>query len=350
MEPDDYFHKQNFQNADHTADGKKKFRLTDEKKEQIVNHDLGREKMDDMSASAILQEMLEIMDADIGKAAGKNAEELQIFQEYRGMGQNFSGSTQAAAHKSLNAFRYGVIEMCKTWKQEGLKGPCALFQRKDGEMGYQERHRMFMEACKHECYDIPKKDSGKKFPDVSNTHYQSHSYAATELLVFCDDYQELVEEICDGKTKQGPNHLEGNVLKGLQDPDTLAELATMALEGVNVSWPYMGLIHSPPKGQKFVNTLSPKMVKLHCNKIIPFCENFALHPEKILDPATPLTKLTLDGEPLIDETIIPTLCLLAPDLPNLNLMIFAMFQDTANGWKLFTTEASCTAQPDPNDQ
>ncbi|KAE9389051.1 hypothetical protein BT96DRAFT_1071670 [Gymnopus androsaceus JB14] len=221
----------------------------------------------------------------------------------------------------------------------------ALFRHKDGEMGYQERHHMFMEARKHELYDIPKKDSSKKFPDISNTCYQSHSYAATELLVFRDDYQELVEEICDGKTKQGPNHLEGNVLKGLQDPDTLAELGAMALEGVTVSWPYMGLICSPPKGQKFVNALSPEMVKLYCNKIIPFCENFALHPKKVLDPSTPLNELTLDGEPLIDETIILTLCMLAPQLPNLNLMISAMFRGTANGWRLFTTEYS----NDPDD-
>ncbi|KAE9391044.1 hypothetical protein BT96DRAFT_1062335 [Gymnopus androsaceus JB14] len=405
MEPDDYFRKQNFHNADHAADGKKKFKLTADKKEQIANQDLGREKMDDMSATAILHEMLKITDADIAKAAWKSVEKLSTEErgkismdllEQRIGKQAFDALPEAesrilhlfifigcGAHKSLNAFCYGVVEMRDTWKWEGLKGPCdlankshelatkiaannnnteaskrcekscprggvklcelagALFRHKDGETGIRKSI-----VCLWKLGNMNSTIFRRRtFPDVSNTRYQSHSYAVAELLVFRDDYQELVEEICDGKTKQGPNHLEGNVLKGLQDPDTLAELGAMALEGVTVSWPYMGLIRSPPEGQKFVNALSPEMVKLHRNKIIPFCENFALHPEKVLDPSTPLNELTLDGEPLIDETIIPTLCMLAPQLPNLNLMISAMFRGTANGWRLFTTEYT----NDPDD-
>ncbi|KAE9393831.1 hypothetical protein BT96DRAFT_943640 [Gymnopus androsaceus JB14] len=284
------------------------------------------------------------------------------------------------AHKSLNAFWYGVVEMCETWKRsEELKGFCdlankshklatiasdnnvteasdhckkscpqggvklcklagALFRHKDSETGYQEKHHMFMKAQKEDLYELPKTESGKKFPDVSNTRYQSHSYAVAELLVLHDDYQELVEEICDGKMKQGTNHLEGNVLKELQDPDTLAELGAMVIEGITTSWPYMSLIRSPPDDANFVNALSPEMIELHCNRIVPFCENLALHPEKVLNPNTPQIELTLDGQPFIDKTIIPALQTLAPELPNLNLMISAMFRGAAQGWKIFTSE------------
>ncbi|KAE9407128.1 hypothetical protein BT96DRAFT_933489 [Gymnopus androsaceus JB14] len=112
----------------------------------------------------------------------------------------------------------------------------------------------------------------------------------------------------------------------------------MAIEGITTSWPYMSLIRSPPDGANFVNTLSPEIIELHCNWIVPFCKNLALHPEKVLDPNTPQIELNLDGQPFIDKTIIPALRTLAPELPNLNLMISAMFHGAAQGWKIFTSE------------
>ncbi|KAE9399069.1 hypothetical protein BT96DRAFT_939730 [Gymnopus androsaceus JB14] len=89
----------------------------------------------------------------------------------------------------------------------------------------------------------------------------------------------------------------------------------------------MSLIHSPPNGTNFVNALSPEMIELHHNRIVPFCKNLALHPEKVLDPNTPQIELILDGQPFIDKTIIPALQTLAPELLNLNLMISAMFHE-----------------------
>ncbi|KAE9388142.1 hypothetical protein BT96DRAFT_947827 [Gymnopus androsaceus JB14] len=374
MDGDDYFWKQTFQNMDHASDGKKKFKLTDEKKAQILHRDLedivkaAKKTADELTTQERGAIAMDLLEQRIGKEAFKSLpdSEARLLRLFIFVG--------CGAHKSLNTFRYGVVEMRETWKRsEELKGPCdlankshelatkiasnnndteasdhcekscpqggvklcelagALFQHKDGETGYQEQHHMFIKARKEDLYELPETESGKKFPDVSNTRYQSHSYAAAELLVFCDDYQELVEEICNGKTKQGTNHLEGNMLKGLQDPDTLAELGTMAIEGITTSWPYMSLIRSPPDGTNFVNTLSPEMIELHRNQIVPFCENLALHPEKILDPNTPQIELTLDGQPFIDETIIPALRTLAPELPNLNLMISAMFRCAAQG-------------------
>ncbi|KAE9383499.1 hypothetical protein BT96DRAFT_1009099 [Gymnopus androsaceus JB14] len=396
---------------DHAKDGKKKFRLSKERKERVVNRDLAKEKMSTMTVDDILRESEKISDADILKAAGKKFKSItEISESDRGQitldlleqcigkeALDMLPKSEArllrlfffvgcGGHKSLNAFRYGVVEMRETWKWEELKGPCnlankatdvaiqiatdntdtealarcvascprggtkltelagALFRHKNHETGYQKKHEMFMQARKQERYGLNPTDSSKRFPDVSNTRYQSHSYAAAELVVFRDDYQELIEEICDGKTKSGTNHLEGNALKGLQDADTLCELGAMALEGLCCSWPYMAEVRTPPEGEQFVNALSPEMVALH-RRIPAFCENLALHPEKIFHPNTPQSELTLDGKPFIDKTIIPALKLLSDDLPNLNLMISAMFRGATRGWSIFTPEY----RDDPSD-
>lgn len=55
--------------------------------------------------------------------------------------------------------------------------------------------------------------------------------------------------------------------------------------------------------------------------------------------------MTLDGKPFIDKTIIPALKLLSDDLPNLNLMISAMFRGATRGWSIFTPEY----RDDPSD-
>ncbi|KAE9397608.1 hypothetical protein BT96DRAFT_1035611 [Gymnopus androsaceus JB14] len=407
MDADDYFRKQVSQNMDHASDGKKKFNFTREKKLEVVYSDLGREAIDNMTKDEFLQARATITEADILKAAGITAhslttakrEEITLELLEQRVGEDFFATLPEAearllklflfvgcgSHKSLNAFRYGVVEMRETWKREGLQGPCdlgnksqdiamqiaadnsdsdalarcvescprggaklcdlagALFRHKNHETGYQDRHRIFMEDRKHERYDIPCSEASRKFADVSNTRYQSHSYASAELLVFRDDYQDLVEEICDGKTKRGTNHLESNVLKGLQDPATLTELAAMALEGLCLSWPYMGMIRSPHENN-FVDALSPEMIELH-RRILPFTENIALHPEILLDPQTPRDQLTIDGEPFLDQTIIPTLRALSNDLPYLNLMISAIFRGSAYGWSRFTPEY----KDDPND-
>lgn len=70
-----------------------------------------------------------------------------------------------------------------------------------------------MEKRKEEEYGIK---TCTRFPDTSNTRYQSHSYAVAELLTFLELYLELMQEVIDGKTKSGKeNHVEKTVLKGL---------------------------------------------------------------------------------------------------------------------------------------
>ena len=68
MDTKDWIRKEEFQNMDHAADGKKKFKLTAEWKEEVISEDLGEKAMEDMDADEILQAMLSIPQEDIEAA------------------------------------------------------------------------------------------------------------------------------------------------------------------------------------------------------------------------------------------------------------------------------------------
>ena len=124
-----------------------------------------------------------------------------------------------SGHKDLNAFKYGVTAMGQMWDAKGLKPPVllankansttirlgemdgaavqkavdsstqggvkaaslagALFNHSDDKKGYQDIHRDFMTLHKKDLHEI---DNAARFPDTSNTRFQSHSYAAAELV------------------------------------------------------------------------------------------------------------------------------------------------------------------------
>lgn len=78
---------------------------------------------------------------------------------------------------------------------------------------------------------------------MSNTRYRCYTYAAAFVVKFHGIIQEVVEEVIDAKTKSGQaNHVEFNILKGLNCAVTITELVALAGYGVSVSWPYMGMV------------------------------------------------------------------------------------------------------------
>ena len=72
----------------------------------------------------------------------------------------------------------------------------------------------------------------------ANKHgsYGCYTYAAAEVVCFHSLIYELVSEIVDSKTKSGfTNHVEQNILKGLNCAATMAEVVALALYGASVS-------------------------------------------------------------------------------------------------------------------
>ncbi|KAF7371797.1 hypothetical protein MVEN_00036400 [Mycena venus] len=338
METDDYYRKKLGECKDHAADGKKEFAISAEHKTDIVIRDLGRAAMDDddLRTSQILTTMLDITDDDL-EAEGKlsheellalPAEERRKLTSHvleRKIGEDkfhtLTPEEQEACcmhlfggcccHKDLNVLRiayagvqrlYSIhptltppvllankansarirlgaddpkssaavenaIEASSSGAIKLLQLLGALLRHKDGERGYQDKCTIFMRQRQLEQYGIK---NAPKFPDVSNTRYSSFTYGAVYVICFHGLIQELITEIIDGKTHSGqPNHVEHLILKGINCPETMSHMVAIALYGVSVGWGYMAM----------------------------FCANIAAFPWKILDPTTPLTELTIDGQP-----------------------------------------------------
>ncbi|KAF8160043.1 hypothetical protein B0H34DRAFT_629894, partial [Crassisporium funariophilum] len=398
MEMNDWIRKEEFMGMDHAADGKKKFKLTAEWKEEVACEDLGEKAMDLMDADEIMQAMLSIPEEDVDALHAKkpvltlpSSEHMSAVTTLleRKLGNALLDSLEederkslvallfagCCGHKDLNVFKYGVLKMNRTWESAGQPPPVllankandavirlgeetdsaavqravdsssrggvklvslagALFNHKSEEQGYQDIHRMFMAKHKKEIHGIT---TDKKYPDSSNTRYQSHSYGSAELITFLDLYNELLEVSWDSKKQAGFNHLEQNVAKGLEDASTLTEMAAMSLYGVAVSWPYLNIVRGA--GGKVVNLLDPDIIDLH-RRLPGFCDCIAENPRMLLDAVANgnFSKTTLDGEPWRNEMLIMSIQILASELPDLELMISAMFSGCADGWRQFTQE------------
>ena len=278
-------------------------------------------------------------------------------------------------HKDLNAFKYGVVRMNAGWEEQkqtppvllankanaatirlgadadsaavqhavdssscgGLKAASlagALFNHSDDKKGYQDIHRNFMTVHKQDIHGI--KDYAR-FPDTSNTRYQSHTYAAAELITFLDLYIGLLENVRDSKVKSATfNHVEENVHKALQDSPTIAELAAMSLYGMSVSWPYLCTVRGD--GSKVRNLLEPDIVDLH-RRLPGFCDSIAANPSLLLQTdIQDYSQITLDGNPWSHPMTTMSIRVLAPELPNLEAAISDIFAGSADGWRHFTQE------------
>ncbi|KAJ7050444.1 hypothetical protein C8F01DRAFT_1345376 [Mycena amicta] len=236
---------------------------------------------------------------------------------------NLTTIDSVAIQKALESSSRGAIKLLQ------LLG--ALLKHKDGERGYQERTSIFMRRVKLELYDL--EESGE-FTAVSNNRYGCYTEAAAEVIMFHTHIQELIEEIIDGKTQSGQaNHVEKNVLKGLNDPPTMTENAALALYGCCVSWPYMAMVRGTRDAP--INLIS--LTALH-RRLPEFCAHLAANPHLLLDPDTPLDQLTLDGKLPRKHLLIPSIRLIQGDLPNLLLIISTMFAGAVEGWKHFTPE------------
>ncbi|CAA7263672.1 unnamed protein product [Cyclocybe aegerita] len=234
METNDWIQKEEFQNMDHASDGKKKLRFCQEWKEEVIHKDLGEKVLEEMDLSASLRKAKFL-------TLGESEHMLLVSLIFAGCG----------GHKDLNAFKYGVVRMNITWELKKRPPPVLLANNANNaviQLGQEADSAAIQHAVDSSTHSgvklaslagslfNHKKVHGlkmfRKFPDTSNTRYQSHSYAAAELITFLDLYIELVKDAHDAKKKAEFNHLEKTIAKGLEDPSTLAELAAMALSAL----------------------------------------------------------------------------------------------------------------------
>ncbi|KAJ7210374.1 hypothetical protein GGX14DRAFT_625342 [Mycena pura] len=391
LDTDDFLRKQKWQNMDHAKDGKKKLDLMREAKLHVVKGDLGKEKwaelapLDRFNATCAVSE--EDLEDELGQAAILKMSALErdlqresiaiqrlgdtAFNALSAEDQRRTGDILFAGcmcHKDLNTFKYAVNAVEAMWDKNS--GPVLLankandavirlskdpnsaavqnalesstrgalklvslaamtFRNSNDITGYQHLGENFVELRKRELYPDEVASGlmnpAEPFPDFQRSRFQTGGQGAAELFLFLDIYLDLVRTIINSKMKTAqPNHIEANLLKGFECLKTQTELAAVSLYAVCGS-----------ESGGLINILDT--VELH-RSLAPFCQKFADDPDALLNPATPDSDLTIDGQPFMNSLVVAKIRKRAAELPRLKDVIRAVFSGGVTGWGIFTEE------------
>ncbi|OCB84907.1 hypothetical protein A7U60_g8129 [Sanghuangporus baumii] len=202
-----------------------------------------------------------------------------------------------------------------------------LLNNTNEKIGY---HHIFRD------YSIVHLGYGGNYPQTSNTRYSSYLDAAAETLAHLSFYIGFMKYIEFSKKNPGLNHMESNVLKALNDPPTLTELACFALYREAVSVPYIASVRGT--GLEDVNALELgpllQKVKSHINKLID-------DPTIIISPDSSPQEATLSGNEAWDrpDTIRSIQNLIAESkLPMLEDLFKAFLRGALDTWERFSAE------------
>ncbi|KIJ10714.1 hypothetical protein PAXINDRAFT_85617 [Paxillus involutus ATCC 200175] len=277
-------------------------------------------------------------------------------------------------HKELNGVKGGCAEMAACWEKSGFEPPIllankdnaatlkgisgtdntdsltaaelrafevsgrggpkttstagAIFNNKDDKKGLQDVHRQYFVAIKGPGVSTT-------FPDTSNIHYQSHCFAAEELITYLDNYIALLIQTRYKKEKRNFSHMEENLFNALNDPSTLTELAVLILYAAAVGRPYMLIVRGDGSGETNILDLGPfhHHVKNHTQKLVD-------SPDLLLAEDASPESATLDGKMWQNPHAITAVQKLAKEdkLPNLKNALVAFFRGSLQVWNRLTSE------------
>ncbi|TEB17434.1 hypothetical protein FA13DRAFT_1650221 [Coprinellus micaceus] len=200
-----------------------------------------------------------------------------------------------------------------------------IFKHKDDKKGQQDFYRMFFEE---------KLGYAWRFPDTSNTRFQSHCAASAELIVHLPLYLQFLLVVRDKKKEKAFNHLESNVFKGLKDVGTLTEMSVFAFYEESLSKKYMEKVRRGASERANALDLGPlhDKVKAHCRKIIADPQLLLRGDEDDYKGAT------LDGTPWDRPDVIYAIHRLSKLLPHLEQCIKVFFSGALETWERLTSE------------
>ncbi|OJT06368.1 hypothetical protein TRAPUB_2754 [Trametes pubescens] len=277
---------------------------------------------------------------------------------------NLFVSGYCCMHKELNAVKGGNSCMAAAWTKLGLTPPVllmnkdntatteagtsgaqeraveisegggvkatqlagTLFKNKDDKKGYQDNLRIFFEASSAVGAPV-------RFPDTSNTQYQSHCEVAAELLVHLDLYIKFLDFSRDKKTKRNFNNMEVNVRRALHDVPTLTELCALVLYSQSISHPYLRQVRGHDVESDNHLDLGPlhSRLKSHIQHVID-------NPSLLLAADASYKCGALDGKPWEHPEVFYAIHRLAPRLPALKDITVEFFSGALDTWGKFTTE------------
>ncbi|KAF8146186.1 hypothetical protein K438DRAFT_1448884, partial [Mycena galopus ATCC 62051] len=186
----------------------------------------------------------------------------------------------------------------------------------------------------YENYFRPSIGTGVRFPDVSNTCYQSHGRGGARIITYLKEHRDFMEFVKDNKQKRTLNHLEHNIPKGLYCPQTISQIVALVLFCMAVMHPYALHVRAPGTEHLNMLDLGPyhTSVKDHMKKLIA-------DPTPLLSPSSDLYKIvTLDGEPWSDTKAWDACIKLLPTLPHVRPLILAGLKSGLECFERFTTE------------
>jgi hypothetical protein len=389
----DFFARLQGMNSDHAKDQKKLAALLKEIKQTLTHESLGEGRLLEMSILEMQHLLTKATNEKITNAGGplkwdalSDAEKLKADIDMMSavvlkLGQeaystlpedekhraDFFIWVGCAMHKDLNCVKGGNSEMTAWWNENDEPGPILLankdnaavleqaedpddynaaeqrahdvsssggvklaglagliFNNKNDKIGQQDVHQHFF---------LAKGIQTSKFPDTSNTRYQSYCAAAAVLITYLALYVEFMEWIRDGKDKSGFTNLEKNVYLGLQDIPTQTELSVLALYAQAISHPYMRNVRGP--GTENINMLD--LGPLHF-KVEKHMEKVINDPSVLLPPHGSYESGTMDGEPWNNPEVVNAIYQLGPSLPHLKFVLVAFFKGALETWKRFTSE------------
>jgi cation transport regulator ChaB len=199
-----------------------------------------------------------------------------------------------------------------------------IFNNKNDKIGQQDMHQQYFASRGVKV---------KKFPATSNNRYQSHSFAAAELITHLTLYVDYMEWIKDGKEKPGFTNMERNVFLGLQDIPTQTELAVIVLYAQAVSHPYMRKVRGSEAEQ--INMLGLGQLHFQIQKHI---EKVIETPSILLPPHGSYEHGTADGLSWEDPDAIEAISKLMPSLTHIKPLLVVFFKAALETWKRFTPE------------
>ncbi|KAJ7198293.1 hypothetical protein GGX14DRAFT_666455, partial [Mycena pura] len=400
LDADDFLRKQKWQNMDHAKDGKKKLERRSCTLSRVIwARRSGRSwrrwigsmlpaPCASMLCSIHIQLIIITNRSSLERDLQRESIAIQrlgdtAFNALSAEDQRRTGDILFAGcmcHKDLNAFKYAVNAVEAMWDKNS--GPVLLankandavirlskdpnsaavqnalesstrgalklvslaamtFRNSNDITGYQHLGENFVELRKRELYPDEVASGlmnpAEPFPDFQRSRFQTGGQGAAELFLFLDIYLDLVRTIINSKTKAAqPNHIEANLLKGFECLKTQTELAAVSLYAVCVSWPYMWYARGGgSESGGLINILDT--VELY-RSLAPFCQKFADDPDALLNPATPDSDLTIDGQPFMNSLVVAKIRKRAAELPRLKDAIRAVFSGGVTGWGIFTEE------------
>ncbi|KAJ7692735.1 hypothetical protein B0H17DRAFT_1200311 [Mycena rosella] len=228
-----------------------------------------------------------------------------------------TGQSTAAVQRALKVSERGGVKLISLFG--------ALVNHKDDKKGL------------HDVYENYFRDdigSSVRFPDTSNTRYQSHGLGGARIISHLEKHRQFMQFVKDHKTKRTLNHLEQNIVKGLYCLKTLAQIVLLVLFCMSLMHPYAHRVRGEGTEKLNILDLGPfhASVKAHIQKLI---EN----PDILLFSSEDSYKLaTLDGLPWSDLKAWSECVKLAPTLPDLKPLLLAGLKRALSCWERFTSE------------